>query len=94
MLISSYNLIYARGKLTECQFLESSTGGLGVEEENECKFKSNPTTVDGEELPSDSGHGNRIDVLGEETSELAENLLDSDTTSSLCVWEKFDEVGL
>jgi hypothetical protein len=80
-------------ELTESQFLKSTSGSFWVKEVDEHEFESDPTTVDGKELPIDGSQGDRIDVLGEESSDFAKDLFDSDTTGSLSVREEFDEVG-
>lgn len=67
--------------------------GLGVEPEDEAELEEDPAAVDGEELPVEGIKGNGVDVGGEEATELAEDLLDSDTTAALGVGEEFHEVG-
>ena len=67
--------------------------GLGVHPVDEGELEEDPAAVDGEELPVESIEGERVDVGGEEATELAEDLLDSDTTAALGVGEEFDEVG-
>lgn len=67
--------------------------GLGVHPEDEAKLKADPATVDGEELPVEGVEGQGVDVGGEETTELAKDLLESDTTAALGVGEEFHEEG-
>lgn len=67
--------------------------GLGVEPVDEAELEEDPATVDGEELPIEGVKGNGVDVGGEEATDLAEDLLDSDTTAALGVGEEFHEVG-
>lgn len=67
--------------------------GLGVEEVDEDELEEDPRAVDGEELPVDGLEGDGVDVAGEEATDLAEDLLNSDTTGALSVWEELDEVG-
>jgi hypothetical protein len=66
---------------------------LGVHPVDEGELEEDPAAVDGEELPVEGVEGERVDVGGEEATELAEDLLDSDTTAALGVGEEFDEVG-
>lgn len=80
-------------KLTESQLLESAVVRLGVEEVDGDELEEDPSAVDGEVLPADGVEGLGVDVGGEETTELAENLLDTDTPGTLSVGEDFDEVG-
>ena len=80
-------------RLTESEFLEGAAACLGVEEEDNEEFKDDPATVDGKELPPDGIKGDRVDVCGEESSELAEDLLDTDTTASLSIGPELDQVG-
>ena len=79
--------------LTESQLLKGASICLRVEEEDEAELEEDPATVDGEEFPADGIERDRVDVGGEEAAELSENLLDSDTHSTLGVREEFDEVG-
>lgn len=78
---------------TESKFLEGSATGLGVEEVDDAELEENPTTVNGQVSPLDSIESNGVDVGGEETGKLSENLLDTDTTASHRVRPKFDQVG-
>jgi hypothetical protein len=64
-----------------------------VHEEDEPEFKGDPAAVDGEVLPADGAEGDGVDVVGEEAAELAEDLLNTDTTGALGIGEEFDEVG-
>ena len=79
--------------LTESKFLERTPVGLGIEQIDEDELKEDPPAVDGEELPVDGLEGDGVDVAGEEATDLAEDLLNSDTTGALGVWEELDEVG-
>lgn len=67
--------------------------GLRVEEEHNDELEGDPTTVYGHELPTDSGQGQRVDVIGEEKTKLSKHLLDTDTAVSLPVWPEFKQVG-
>jgi hypothetical protein len=78
----------------ESKFLQGATAGLGVEPVDNAELKANPTTVDGKVLPLDGIESNGVDVGGEETGELSEDLLDTDTTGSHGIWPKFDQVGV
>lgn len=67
--------------------------GLGIHREDEAELKEDPATVDSKELPVEGVEGQGVDIGGEEATELAEDLLDSDTTAALGVWEEFNEEG-
>ena len=79
--------------LTESQFLEGAALGLGVEEEDAEELKGDPAAVGRQVLPIDGGERDRVDVVGEEEGDLSKDLLDTDTTGTLGVWEKLHEVG-
>lgn len=81
-------------RLTEGKLLEGAVVGLGVEEGDDAELKSDPATVDGKVLPADGFDGDGVDVVGEETSELSENLLNTDTTRTGGVGPELDEVGV
>jgi len=53
--------------------------GLRVKQEYSNKLDTQPAAVDGHELPADSRHAHRINVLREEERDFAEELLDTDT---------------
>ena len=78
---------------TESQLLQGAARSLGVQEEDDHELESDPTTVDSKVLPLDGIEGDGVDVGGEETGELAEDLLDTNTTGSLGVGPKLDKVG-
>ena len=80
-------------ELTESQLLECVAAGLWVEGEDNAKFKGNPATIENEEFPSDSTQGDRVDIVRDEAGNLAEYLLDTDTTASLGVRPKLNQVG-
>lgn len=80
-------------KRTEGKFFEGASAGLRVEEVDDAELEENPSTVDGQVAPLDGIEGNRVDVGGEESCELAEDLLHTDTAASHRVGPKFDEVG-
>ena len=67
--------------------------GLGVEDEDEAELEEDPADVDSHVLPANGLEGNGVDVGGEEASQFAENLLDSDTHSPLGIREEFHKVG-
>lgn len=79
--------------LTESEFLERAPLGLGVKPVDEAELEADPATVDGEELPVKGVEGEGVNVGGEEATELAKDLLESDTTAALGVGEEFHEVG-
>lgn len=79
-------------QLTESQFFERAVVRLGVHEVDEREFKGDPCAVDGKVLPLNGGKGNGIDVDGEETSQLSENLFDTDTHGTLRIREQLDKV--
>lgn len=81
-------------KLTESKLLEGAVVRFGVEKVYGDELKRDPTAVDGQELPVDGVERLGVDVGGEETAQLAENLLDADTHGTLGVGEDFDEVGV
>jgi hypothetical protein len=78
---------------TECKFLEGSATGLGVEKVDDAELEEDPATVDGQVSPLDGIESNRVDVGGEETGELSEDLLNTDTTASHRVGPEFNQVG-
>ena len=80
-------------KLTESQFFQGAVAGLGIQEVDDAELEKDPAAVDGEVLPLDGVEGNRVDVGGEETGELAKNLLDTDTTAAVGVGPELDQVG-
>jgi hypothetical protein len=80
-------------RLTESEFLERTPVGLGIEEVDEDEFEEDPAAVDGEELPVEGLQGYGVDVVGEETADLPEDLLDSNATAALGVGEELDEEG-
>ena len=80
-------------KLTESQLLEGAVVRLRVEKVDSEELESDPTAINGEELPVNSLEGERVDVGREEATGLAENLLDSDTHGTLSVREDLDEEG-
>jgi hypothetical protein len=80
-------------KRTESKFFEGAAAGLGVEEVDDAELEEDPSTVDGQVSPLDGVESNRVDVCGEESCELAEDLLDTDTSASHRVGPEFDEVG-
>ena len=82
-----------KGKLTESQLLEGTAVCLRVEEVDEQELEEDPAAVDGEILPVDSDESFGVDVCGEETGALSEDLHNSDTTGSLRVWPDFYQVG-
>lgn len=66
---------------------------LGVEGEDEQELKEDPAAVDGEVLPVDGLEGDGVHVGREETGQLSEDLLDTDTHGTLGIGEQLDEVG-
>jgi hypothetical protein len=82
----------AEQELTESEFFQSATVSFGVVEILEEELEEDPATVNGKELPADFIHGDGIDKVGEETTSLAEDLLDTNTTCSHSIGEQFDEV--
>jgi len=78
----------------ESQLLEGAARSLGVQEVDNEELESDPTTIDSKVLPLDGVEGDGVDVGGEETSKLAEDLLDTDTARSLGIGPKFDKVGV
>lgn len=77
----------------EGKLLEGAVVRLGVEHVDGEELKGDPAAVDGQVLPADGVEGLGVDVCGEETAELAEDLLDTNTHGALGVGEYFDEVG-
>lgn len=77
----------------ECQLFQSTTGSLRVHEVDEAQLEEDPAAVDGEVLPVDGLERDRVDVVGEEAADLAENLLDAYAARAHVVGEEFDEVG-
>lgn len=57
------------------------------------ELKGDPTTVDGHVLPVNGIQGDGVHVGGEESSTLAKDLLDTDTTAADSVREKLDKVS-
>lgn len=80
--------------LTEGKLLERAVVGLGVKEEDNDELESDPAAVDGQEAPLDGGDGDRVDVVGEETGKLAEDLLNTDTTRARGIGPELDKVGV
>ena len=80
-------------ELTESQLFESPAVSLGVHEVDEDGLEREPATVNCQELPADLIHGKRVNVGREETTELAPDLFDADSTAALGVREEFDEIG-
>jgi len=64
---------------------------LGIHEEYEEPFECNPATVNSHEFPADCLQGNGIDIVREEKTNLAPNLLDTDTAGSDVIWEELDK---
>lgn len=82
-----------RLKLTERQLLKGSSICLRVEAVDKYQFEENPATEDGKILPIEFTESDGVDVGREETSSLAENLLDSNTARTDVIGEEFDKVG-
>lgn len=82
-----------KGRRTEGELLEGPPAGLRVEHVDDEELEGNPATVDGEVAPPDGVEGDGVDVRGEETRELAEDLLDGDTAAALSVGPELNEVG-
>ena len=80
-------------RLTESKLLEGAAAGFGVEEEYDAELEEDPGAVNGHELPLDGIEGDRVHVRGEESSELAEDLLHTDTTASLGIGPELDQVS-
>ena len=77
----------------ESKFLQGAAAGLGVEPVDNAELEEDPTTVDGKVLPLDGIESDGVDVGGEETGELSEDLLNTDTAGSHGIRPKFDQVG-
>lgn len=82
-----------KGRLTECQFLQCAASSLGVHEVDERELEDEPCCDDGHVFPANGGDSNGVDILREETADLAPDLLDGDTAGSLGVGKEFGEVG-
>jgi hypothetical protein len=88
LLLGKLSVFEQEGKL-----LERTVVRLGVEHVDGEELEGDPSAVDGQELPVDGVESEGVDVGGEETTEFAEDLLDSDTHGTLGVGEDFDKVG-
>lgn len=77
----------------ERQLLQRTSRRLRVHEVDEAELEENPAAVDGEVFPADGSQGNGVHVVGEETANLAKDLLDADAAGTDGVGEEFDEVG-
>ena len=66
---------------------------FGIEEVDEEYFEKDPPGIDGKELPIYGRESNRIDFVREEATDFAENLLDSNATSSDGVWEQLNKIS-
>lgn len=64
---------------------------LRIHEEDEKPFKSNPATIASHELPANCVQRNGVDVVGEEKTDLAPHLFNTNAASSDMVREKLDE---
>lgn len=80
------------GRLTEGELLEGAVARLRVEGEDDEELKGDPGAVDGEVPPLDGVEGDGVDVVGEEATHLAEELLDTDAAAPLGVRPELDEV--
>lgn len=80
-------------KLTESKLFQRTTAGLRIEEEDNAKLEEDPATVNGKVSPGDCAEGDGVDVGGEETSELAKNLLNANTAASLGIRPELDQVS-
>jgi hypothetical protein len=78
--------------LTESEFFERATVRLGVHEVDEHELERDPSAVDGKVLPADGGDGLGVDVDGEEATNLAPDLLETDTHGTHLVGEQLDQV--
>src|SRR5690606_2533325 len=72
--------------------LKWSVAGLNEEEVDEGKLNGEPAAVDNVVLPADCVHGNWVDVVVEEESQVDEQEHDSHTTSADLEWENLDSV--
>jgi hypothetical protein len=81
------------GALTEGKFLQCSASSLRVKEVDESQFNKEPGCDDGHVFPADAANGDGVDVLREETADLAPHLLDGDAAGTLGIGEEFREVG-
>jgi hypothetical protein len=77
----------------EGKLLEGAVVRLRVEHVDGEELESDPSAVDGQELPVDGAESEGVDVSGEETTELSEDLLDTDTHGTLGIGEQLDKVG-
>jgi len=95
LLLDSHHRLFCQGLVLkqERQLLKRTAARLGVHEVDEEKLEGNPSAVDGEVFPVDGFESNGVDVVGEETADLAENLLDSDSAGTNGVGKEFDKVG-
>ena len=96
LLLDRHHGLFCQGLVLkqERQLLKRTAARLGVHEVDEKELEGNPSTVDGEVFPIDGFERNGVDIVGEETADLAEDLLDSDTAGTNGVGEEFDEVSL
>lgn len=74
----------------ERQFLQRSARRLGVHEVDENELEGDPAAVDGEVFPVDCAESYGVHVIGEESADFTEDLLDSYAAGSLGVGEEFD----
>jgi len=72
-------------ELTEGQFFQRSACSLGIHKVDECKLEDEPSCNDGQVFPANSGNGDGINVLCEETADLAPDLFDCDSAGSLSI---------
>jgi hypothetical protein len=73
---ASTHLITFCTTLTECQFLQSSSLRLRIEEVDGANFNTNHDDIHDEIFPPSPVHPNRIDVVGEETCASDKELFD------------------
>jgi hypothetical protein len=65
---------------------------FGIHEVDEEHLECDPTTIDGQEFPINSIERTGVNVIGKESADFAEDLLDSDAASSGRIWEQLDEI--
>jgi hypothetical protein len=64
-----------------------------INEKDEQPLECDPSAVNSHKLPANLVQPNGINVVREEETNLVENLLNSNTTSSNSVWEELDQEG-
>lgn len=79
LLLHRYNSLFRQRLIfkQERQLLERASARLGIHEIDEQELERNPPAVDGKVFPINRFQRHGVYVVGEETADLAEDLLDS-----------------